>query len=1091
MADRPLGSAVPPPAAGGGGGAAPEPRHLRVVRRRPPSFPVPLSPFVGREAEIAELSALLREWRLVTLTGSGGGGKTRLALETAGRLLGEYADGAAWAELASLADPALVPQAVAGTLQLRTGGGAEGADETETIAGHLRDRQLLLVLDNCEHLLATSAALARTLLERCPGLHILATSREPLHIDGERVWRVPPLSTPAGEEGLDGLMAAEAVQLFVERARAIAAGFELTEWNAPAVARICRTLEGIPLAIELAAARTQLLAPAQIADRLADAFRLLTLGSRDASPRQQTLRGAMDWSYDLLQPLERRLFERLAVFAGGFTLEAAEAVCAGDGIAAEEVLDTLTRLVDRSLVVVAEDGGEARCRLLETVRQYAAERLAHVDGAEPTAARHAGYYTALVERGEAELVGPRQAAAMDRLEAEHDNLRAALRWQVSRGDAAGAARLAGSVWRFWQTRGYLAEGRRWLREVLALRPPTGANPQAALAWSAARPRALQGAGVLAWGQGEYDEARALFQESLADFERLGEEEGVAALRNNLGVIALHRADYAEATRLFEASLDLRRRQGNRLGIATLLNNLGATAGKQGELAQALRYYEEALQLQRELGNTHGAAITLSNLGATAFDQGDHPQARRYLQEGLELRRLLGDRTGVADSFAKLARLALRAGDGELARAHYAESLELLAELLDRERLAAAMVGVAALALAHERPERAARLLGGADALRAAIGAPLTADERGEHERLSMAVRDRLGEPAFATLHAEGAALPLESALELARAEVPRAARTPQDDGAPAATQAPLAGAAGVERRVGAGDAAARSGPVLRTGPGGRSGYEGASPAAPAAAEPSSPELCIHALGRLEVLRGGHQVTAAEWGSAKPRELLFYLLAHPEGRTKEQVGLALWPDASPAQLRNSFHVTLHHLRRALGRAEWVVYEGDRYRFDRSLAYEYDVEQFEGWLDEAQRLRSADAATDAGVVECIERALLRWRGELLEDTLFGDWHLELRDRLRRRRTDALLLLGELRLEAGDPAAAGTAFRQLLSEDRLIERAHRGLMLSLARQGESDRALAHYRVAEALLREELGTAPSPETVALVERLRAGTPL
>jgi predicted ATPase/Tfp pilus assembly protein PilF len=743
------------------------PRHLHVVRRRPPGFPSPLTGFVGREREIAEVGALLERTRLLTLTGAGGSGKTRLSIEAAIAALDAFPDGAAWVELAPLGDPALVPQAVASALEVRQQPGRQIVD---ALAATLISRRFLLVLDNCEHLLESCAALASSLLHACPELRILATSREALRIAGEVTWRVPPLSLPEPSAGLEALERSEAVRLFDERARAIHPSFRLDEDNAGDVARICQRLEGIPLAIELAAARVRVLSPAQIAERLDHSFALLTGGTRDAAPRQQTLRAAIDWSYDLLTDPERTLFARLSVFAGGFTLDAAEAVCGGDRIPPGELLDLLTHLVDKSLVVVEERRGEARCRMLETIREYAADRLAGSGEAEALGLRHAAHYLGIAEEAEPELQGARQAAMMDRLEEEHDNLRAALRWLVARREGTLAARLGGAIWRFWQTRGYLGEGRQWLREVLEVSSATGGDAGSE-ELRGARGKALQGAGVLAWGQGEYDRAAELFEEALAIFEALANDDGVAALRNNLGVIALHRGDYPRATELFEASLALRRQQRHATGIGTTLNNLGATAGKQGDLARARHYYEESLALQREHGNVQGAAISLSNLGATAYSQDDFAQAHRFFSEGLELRQLLGDRTGVADSLAKLGRVALRQGEMERARAHYAASLEQLRELGDRERIASGMMGIAALALAREQVARAVRLLGAADGIRTEIGAPLTAEERADQERSAAAARERMGEQALATLWAEGRTLPLQQALELAEEEL--------------------------------------------------------------------------------------------------------------------------------------------------------------------------------------------------------------------------------------------------------------------------------------------------------------------------------
>jgi predicted ATPase/DNA-binding SARP family transcriptional activator len=998
---------------------------------------------VGRERELAELGALLERVRLLTLTGPGGSGKTRLALEAARRWGDAFADGVAWTELAALPEPALVPQAVAAAVAARP---QAGRDLLDVLADHLRSRRLLLVLDNCEHLVAACAPLAATLLETAPGLRVLATSREVLGVGGEVVWPVPPLSLPSSPLQPEDVSRAEAVRLFVARACAALPSFRLTEENSAAVARLCQRLDGIPLAIELAAARVRVLAPAQIAERLDDRFSLLTLGSRTAAPRQQTLRAAMDWSHALLDERERVLFRRLAVFAGGFGIDAVEAACTGDGVAGGEVLDLLSRLVGKSLVGPVTSGEAARYRLLETIRQYAEERLREAEGnARLLRDRHAAHFLALSERAEPELTGERQGEWMDRLEAEHDNLRAALRHLLATRDATAAARLGGAVWRYWHTRGHLAEGRRWLESALALPEPADAGGDAA------RAKALRGAGVLAWAQGDYARAQALFEAAVPLVRELGDEEAVAGLANNLGVIALHHAEYDRARGLFEESLALRRRLGDGWGVATSLNNLGATAGKQGDAARARGYYEESLALQRGMGNTHGTAVCLGNLAAIAYTGGDWVGAERLYEESLALRRHLGDRTGIADALGKLGVVALRRGEAERARILYHESLPLLRELGDRERIARELVGIAELALARERPADAVRLLGAAEAIREAIGAPSTPDERREEERCATAARAVLGDVIFPAALAEGRALSTEAAIDLALELL-----------------GPAPGEAIPETALAA--------------------EPGLGEPAPAPRSARTVELRILALGPLEIRRGERLVTAPEWGSAKPRELLLHLLEHPEGRTKEQIGLALWPESSPAQLRSSFHFALHHLRRALGRPGWIRYEHDRYRFDSSLDHEYDVERFEAHLDRAERLRRERPPKLDEATRELEEAVHLYRGDFLEDSAFGTWQEERRDELRRRHEEALLALGELLLDAGRCREAAEAYRRALAHDNLLEVAHRGLMRCHARLGERERALKHYPVVVALLREELEVEPEEATTDLYERLRRG---
>ncbi|MGH2389011.1 MAG: ATP-binding protein, partial [Chloroflexota bacterium] len=496
---------------------APPPRHALNPRH---NLPRALSSLVGREAERREVPALLGEARLVTLTGSGGVGKTRLALAVAGELVDHYPDGVWLVELAAQAEPVLVPGAVAAALDVRE---EPGRLLTATLQDSLRDRRLLLVLDNCEHLVAACADLAAALLRACPGLRILATSREGLQVSGECLWRVPSLTVPDPGHPLPPELTGsyEAVRLFVARARERRSDFTLNSQNARAVAEICARLDGIPLAIELAAARVGSLAVEGVAARLDDRFRLLTGGPRTALPRQRTLRAALVWSYDLLSEQEQVLLDSLSVFVGGWTLQAAEAVCGVGGAEGErlggsadlpdvgtwEVLDLLDRLVNKSLVQAEERaGGEVRYALLETVRQYGQERLSAAGDAEATRRRHLAYFLALAEEAAPRLTDPEQGVWLGRLEADHDNLRAALGWARDSGVAEPALRLAAALWRFWATRGYLSEGRGWLEAVLA---------DSEQRWPTARAMALNGSGILAHHQGEYGRAETLHEESLA------------------------------------------------------------------------------------------------------------------------------------------------------------------------------------------------------------------------------------------------------------------------------------------------------------------------------------------------------------------------------------------------------------------------------------------------------------------------------------------------------------------------------------------------------------------------------------------------
>ncbi len=614
----------------------------------------PLTSFVGREPEVDALRQLLQTVRLVTLTGPGGVGKTRLALHIAATLLDTFADGVRLVELASLSDAARLPYMVASQLGL---GEAPGQSDADTFTRAFRGRHLLVVLDNCEHLVDACARWADTVLRACPNLRILVTSREALGIPGERLWPVQPLSVP------------NAVQLFVERAVAVQPAFTLTPENATDVARICRGLDGLPLAIELAAGCVPILFPSGIAAHLDDPLRLLTRGSRTAMHRQQTLRATLDWSYGLLTPGERTLFRRTSVFAAGWTLRAAEKVCGDDGV---QVLDLLSRLVDKSLVVAEEHNGQGRFRLLETMRQYAAEKL-HASGEEGLIReRHRDWCMRLAARFDAEWRGPDQVAWLARLEQEHDNLRAALTWSRSAaeaGDAEAGLRLAGAVWHFWEVRGYLSEGRSWLTEFLALsRGATGTG---------ARAKALDGAGHLAVLQGDQPTGASLLNESLALWRTLGDRRGIAQALHSLGLAAQYNGDPAYATARHQESLALARDVGDRVGIYLAIYNLAVIAQASGDYERAVALHEESLVLKQAQGDPWSIAFSLQNLGLLAWRQDHVERAVLLLQESLRLRWALQGEVGVSMCLQVLAEIAASRGQaGRAARLLGAAHAEL-------------------------------------------------------------------------------------------------------------------------------------------------------------------------------------------------------------------------------------------------------------------------------------------------------------------------------------------------------------------------------------------------------------------------------
>jgi predicted ATPase/DNA-binding CsgD family transcriptional regulator len=736
------------------------------------NLPAELTRFVGRERELATIQAMLAKARLLTLTGAGGVGKTRLAIEVAGQVLDAFPDGVWLVELAAITDPARLEDAVARTLGVRE---EPGRPLSDTLAAALRPRPLLLLLDNCEHLAGACAALAQALLRAGRHLRILATSRQPLGLIGETVWPVPSLSVPNGRgpQADEGLLQYEGVELFVERATAVLPSFRLTASNAAAVAEICRRLDGIPLAIELAAARVRMLPPHQIAERLQDRFALLTGGSPTALPRYQTLRGTLDWSYHLLTDPERVLLRRLAVFAGGWTLEAAEVVCGDeeqrrsndDGdvhpssvLPPSSVLDLMAGLVDKSLVVAEMEGEEPRYRYLETVRQYAQDRLRESGEAEAVELRHGAYFLGLAERADPLLSGPNQVAWYRRLEREHDNLRAALRGALDRRATDTALRLGAALTGFWMVLGHRNEGLRWFEELMSLSAETP---------PALRSKILYGVAGFAQAQCDFDRAADAFRECLALRRELGDHHGVARLFDSLGEMARKQGDYERAVAHLEESLALGRGIGDQYSIALSLRRLASVTRDRGDYRVAELLYNESLAMFRALGDTHWIAHVLDELGGLAQDLGDYERSARLLEESLATFRKLGDKDGLATCLNNLGLLALKRGDGARAATCFKESVALFREINARWGIPGCLEALAGAALVQGRAERAALLLGAADTLRAAIGVPLPPTERPHYERFVTAARASLGESAYAAACAAAQSLPFEQALDYA------------------------------------------------------------------------------------------------------------------------------------------------------------------------------------------------------------------------------------------------------------------------------------------------------------------------------------
>jgi predicted ATPase len=736
-------------------------KPVEQVEIRLTNLPVQRTGFVGREKEVGAVKELLQrqDVRLVTVTGPGGIGKTRLAVQVASGLVERFPGGAHFVPLASISDPGLIASLIVQTLGIREAGGQSPLEILKENLQHSLRLPILLVLDNFEQLVQAAPTVAE-LLAVAPNLKILVTSRAALHVYGEHEFPVPPLALPDSRSmpPVEVLSQYPAVALFVQRAVAVKPDFELDLGNASAVIEICARLDGLPLAIELAAARVKVLSPSSMRKRLASRLQLLTGGARDLPQRQQTLRAAIDWSYDLLNAAEQKLFRRLSVFVGGCTLEGAEAVCDTKGDLDLDLLDAMTSMVDKSLTQQVEQGkGESRFVMLETIREYASEKL-EASGEEASTKRaHAAYCLVLAEEEATEESGAEGAEWLERFALEHDNFRAGLEWLTETGDAQWGLRLGAALFRFWETGEYLAEGRSRLGKLLRL--------AGAAAHTKVRARVLFAAGALAERQGDYASADALIGESLNIARQLGDKQGAAAYLNALAVIARDRGDVPVALSLLEESLVLWRKFGDQKAVAHSVSNLANIVKLQGDNARARVLYAECLSIFQGLGDRTGVAWSMNYQGDVARDQGDSAAARTLYEQSLAIFRELDDRWGIAGTLADLGNLAREQANYPTAHSMYQESIKLFQELDHKRGIARLLECFAYSAADQLEAERSLRLAGAAAALRQNIGAPLTPAEQAKLEASLDAARRALSDAAGATAWLEGGALPVEKAIE--------------------------------------------------------------------------------------------------------------------------------------------------------------------------------------------------------------------------------------------------------------------------------------------------------------------------------------
>lgn len=766
---------------------------LRSLDAFPNNLPRQLTSFIGRDQDLAKVTRLLETTPLLTMTGPGGSGKTRLALEVGQRLLETYPGGVWWVDLTPLSDPDYLPQTVAGVLGIRE---QPGRPLLEAIGEYLKSSKILLILDNCEHVAAACADLASALLRSAPDLTVLATSQVSLAVPGEVVHSVPPLTVPDPRDDAtaESLVHYDAVRLFIERARSVRPSFTF-EGHVRTIAEITARLDGIPLAIELAAARVKVLSIEEISHRLADRFRLLASSARGAPARHQALRAAMEWSYNLLTHPEQILLRRLSVFAGHLSLEAAEAVCADDQVRPDAMLDLLTRLVDKSLVAANDQGEIRRFRLLESVRHYVRERLQEAGEEHVTGTRHLDVFLNLAEQGESPHLSLGQIAWLNRMALEYGNLRGALEWALIHDPPKGL-RLAGSCWLFWAIRGSLAEGRDWFERALQAGADAGSTERAkaliglsvftlrqgdfarafgvaeeALALchaiddraGVAMALLMQGGAVMR--QGDYRRGMALLEESLKVARDAGDLQGIGNALQFLGYTARHQVDFDRATTLLTESVKIFEAIGDEWSRADSQHNLALIARRLGDYDRAARLHEETLQLFRALGDIGGVASTENSLGLIAIARGNYESAHLHLEDALAVFRKLGDKGGIGLALYSLGLAALKSGDHALAAELCQEGLDVRRAIGDRRGIAECLEALGAVAVGQMRWEQAARRLGAATRIREIIGVPLAPAERAEVEELMVAVRRGLRDQTLSAIVEEVRKVPLEQLLQ--------------------------------------------------------------------------------------------------------------------------------------------------------------------------------------------------------------------------------------------------------------------------------------------------------------------------------------
>ncbi len=771
---------------------------LKTLDARPNNLPVQLSSFIGREEEMKQIKELLKQSRLLTIFGSGGAGKTRLAMQTGADMIDEFANGVFITELAEVSEPGLIIQTLMNSLGLKE---EPGILPKEILTGYLKNLEILIIFDNCEHLVNECAELVTFLLRSCPGLKIITTSRESLNCPGEQTFRAPSLSLPDKSEFNipEKLAQCEAVRLFTERALSVNPEFRITGENAQALAEICIRLDGIPLAIELAAARIKILTLQKICDRLDDRFKLLSGGKRTSLPRQQTLKALIDWSYDLLTENEKLLWRRLSVFTGGWTLESAEEIFSDSNISEEEIIDLLSQLADKSVIIYNSETN--RYLMLESLKQYGAEKLKDAGEEKKYRSKHLNYFTEFSREAELKLKGNELHIWLDKLESDHGNLQSAISWAAGEGDKEEGAQLAGQLAGFWEIHGHNTTGILLLESILE---SIKGNEQNISKKSSAK--VLMSIGILARNLGNFEKSKTCLKESLEISRGTGDKQSVAGSLINLGIVESDQGFYNNALKLYEESLDLGREINDKRSIADSLINMGTAAYHLGNFKLAQDYLEESLSLRRDTGYKQGTAMCLNNLGSLALRQGNLEKGVKLYSESLAIAREIGDKTGIAMGLNNLAGLSSVQENYELAQSYLEESLSLFRGIGDRLGTVMILNNLGMLECSYKNYDKAielfsgsiklsreigdnigtidsligfsaalnnenhfslqVKLLGAVDSALQNLGLKLHAKYSKFHENISKQLRDKLSDEEFSKYFEEGKKLSLEEASKL-------------------------------------------------------------------------------------------------------------------------------------------------------------------------------------------------------------------------------------------------------------------------------------------------------------------------------------